>query len=147
MKRTIAIVMLVVLLVSLFAACGSKGGSGSGGSKDNGESKYIGVYRFSKMTSPDLSMTVQEYAELFEIEVEEAEKFMILELKAGGTGTVTSEDETSDLTWKVDGEKISLTAKDEDGVEDTLEGTIKDGVITLVLGDEEDGAIELTKAK
>ena len=142
MKRTIAIVMLVVLLAGLFAACGDK----SGGGKSNGESKYIGVYKFTKVTSSDMTMTVQEYADLFEIEVEEAEKFMILELKSGGKGTVTSEGEASDVTWKADGEKLSLTAKDEDGVEETLEATLKDGVITLTLGDEGE-TIELTKAK
>ena len=133
MKKAIAIVLLAVMILGLLSACGG------------GDGKYIGVYKFSKMVSSEITMTVQEYADLFEIDVKEAEKFMILELKSGGKGTITSEDETEDITWKADGEKITLTAKNEDGADESYDATIKDGVITLALGDED--YIELTKAK
>ena len=133
MKKAIAIVLLAVMILGLLAACGG------------GDGKYIGVYKFSKMVTPELTMTVQEYADMFEIDVGEAEKFMILELKSGGKGTITSEGEAGDITWKADGEKITFTAKNEDGTDESYDATIKDGVITLALGDEE--SIELTKAK
>ena len=136
MKRTIAIVILAVLLLSLFAACGK------GGGKDNGESKYIGLYKFSKMSSDDMTMTVQEYAELFEMDVEEAAKFITVELKSGGKGVFASDGDNTDITWKVDGEKLILTGTNDDGTEDSFEGTIKDGVITLNFDGE---ILELTK--
>ena len=56
---------------------------------------------------------------------------MTVELKADGKATFTTEGEANEVTWKLDGDKLSLTA---DG--DTLEGTLKDGKITLDLDGE-----------
>ena len=145
MKRTIAIVMLVVLLVGLFAGCGGKSDAKPSAAPESSpeaqatkapatpkpteppaESKYIGVYKFSKMISTEMTMTVQEYADLFEIDVEEAEKFMILELKADGKGSISSEGDVEDITWKVNGDTISLTAKNEEGADETYDCSIKD---------------------
>ena len=137
MKRTMAILLLAVLLLGLLAACGGSKNSGGSGSLATPE-PYLGVYKFSKMPG----MTAQEYADLLEISLEEAQKFMILELKSGGQGILSVDEEAQDITWKVDGEKFTLTAKDENGQDDTVEGTIKDGVITLDLEGE---FIELSK--
>ena len=137
MKKTIAILMLAVLLLGLLAACGGKSGGGSGsGSVAN--DPLLGTYKFSKMGN----MPVQEYAELLELSLEEAQKFMIIELKSGGKGTLSVEGEVQNITWKTEGETFTLTAKDENNRDDTVEGTIKDGVITLDLEGE---FIELSK--
>lgn len=137
MKKTIAILMLAVLLLGLLAACGGKSGGGNGsGSVAN--DPLLGTYKFSKMGN----MPVQEYAELLELSLEEAQKFMIIELKSGGKGTLSVEGEVQNITWKTEGEKFTLTAKDENDQDDTVEGTIKDGVITLDLEGE---FIELSK--
>lgn len=133
MKKTIAILMLAVLLLGLMAACGGKSGGGS-----VGNDPLLGTYKFSKMGN----MPVQEYAELLELSLEEAQKFMIIELKSGGKGTLSVEGEVQNITWKTEGEKFTLTAKDENNRDDTVEGTIKDGVITLDLEGE---FIELSK--
>ena len=50
-------------------------------------------------------------------------------LNEDGTGTATLNDEDSGITWKVDGEKLTLTS--DDGNEVT--GTIKDGVMDVVM--------------
>ena len=135
MKKTIAILMLAVLLLGLLAACGGKSGGGSGSVAND---PLLGTYKFSKMGN----MPVQEYAELLELSLEEAQKFMIIELKSDGKGTLSVEGEVQNITWKTEGEKFTLTAKDENDQEDTVEGTIKDGVITLDLEGE---FIELSK--
>ena len=126
MKKTIAIVMLAVLLLGLLAACGGSG-------KDSGDNKYVGTYKLSKLAD----MTVQEYADLFEMKLEDAQNFMTVELKSGGKAVFTSDDEPVEVSWKVEGEKLILSAEGE-----SIEGTIKDGVIALDFDGE---IIELAK--
>ncbi len=126
MKKTLTILLAALLLLSLLAACGG-GGSGSG------SSKYEGTYLTSRIDS----WTVQEYADLLEISLEEAQEFIKLELKSGGKAAFISDGESEDCTWKVDGEKITIEAQGE-----KLEGTIKDNVISLDLDGE---VLELTK--
>ncbi|MBR5701870.1 MAG: hypothetical protein IKX47_05330 [Oscillospiraceae bacterium] len=138
MKKTIAIIMLAVLLLGLLAACGGKSGGGSGDSGSVGNDPLLGTYKFSKM----VDMTVQEYADLVGLSLEEAQAFMIIELLSGGKGTLSVEGQVQNITWKTEGEKFTLTAKDENNQDDTVEGTIKDGVITLDL---EGDFIELSK--
>lgn len=133
MKKTMAIVMLAVLLLGLLAACGGKDGGSSAGDP------LLGTYKFSKMED----MTVQELADLlYDGDVEKAQSFMVLELKSGGKGVFSSDDDSDELSWKVEGEKLILSAKDENGEEQILEGTIKDGVVTLDLDGE---FVELAK--
>ena len=124
MKKALALALAALLLIGLLAACGGGGG---------GSSKYEGTYYMSKLAD----FTVQEYADLFEISLEEAEKAFAIELKSGGKASFIEDGEPEECTWKVDGEKLILT---EDG--ETLEGTIKDGVITFDFDGE---ILELTK--
>ena len=124
MKKTLTILLAALLLLSVLAACGG-GGSGSG--------KYEGTYLTSRIDS----WTVQEYADLLEISLEEAQEFIKLELKSGGKAAFISDGESDDCTWKVDGDKITIEAQGE-----KLEGTIKDNVLSLDLDGE---ILELTK--
>ena len=118
MKKTLTILLAALLLLSVLAACGG-GGSGSG--------KYEGTYLTSRIDS----WTVQEYADLLEISLEEAQEFIKLELKSGGKAAFISDGESDDCTWKVDGDKITIEAQGE-----KLEGTIKDNVLSLDLDGE-----------
>ena len=62
---------------------------------------------------------------------------LVLELKADGTCVFTYEEESIELKWKVEGEKIILSYEGE-----SIEGTIKDGIVTMEMGEE---TIELKK--
>ena len=128
MKKTVAIVMLAVLLLGLLAACGG------------GDGKYVGTYKLNKMES----MSLQDVADyLYDGDLEKAKNFVTLELKSGGKASFNVDGEDPvDLTWKVDGEKISLTGKNDDGTEETIQCTVKDGVITMDMDGE---VLELKK--
>lgn len=115
MKRTLSILLVAVLLLGVLTACGSKA------------DPNLGVYKLESLSG----MTVEEFAELLGEDVEATKDFMTVELKADGKATFTTEGEANEVTWKLDGDKLSLTA---DG--DTLEGTLKDGKITLDLDGE-----------
>ena len=122
MKKTLTIVLAAVLLLGLLAACGG-----------GGSSKYEGTYVLSKLSD----WTVQEYADLLEMSLEEAQDSFKLVLKSGGKADFIEDGEAESVNWKVDGEKITLSADGE-----TLEGTIKDGKIVF---DFDGDALELTK--
>ena len=128
MKKTVAIMMLAVLLLGLLAACGG------------GDGKYVGTYKLNKMES----MSLQDVADyLYDGDLEKAKNFVTLELKSGGKASFNVDGEDPvDLTWKVDGEKISLTGKNDDGTEETIQCTVKDGVITMDMDGE---VLELKK--
>ena len=123
MKKILTLALAALLLVGLLAACGGSGSS----------SKYEGTYYMTKLSD----FTVQEYAELLELSLEEAEKTFAIELKSGGKGSFIEDGEPEDITWKVDGEKLTISAQGEN-----LEGTIKDNVITF---DFDGDVLELTK--
>ena len=108
--------LAAVLLLGVLTACGSK------------TDPNVGVYKVESL----MGMTVEEFAEMLGEDVETTKDFMSIELKADGKATFTTEGEVEEVTWKLEGDKLTLTA---DG--DTLEGTLKDGKITLGLEGEE----------
>ncbi len=80
MKRfiSIAVVSLMILSALLLAACGGSNGDVAG-------SRYVGTWKATTMSIGDKSAAVEDE--------------WILELKDDGTGTFSSSDDTSKLTW------------------------------------------------
>ena len=93
---------------------------------EEGEERYLGIYRFSGISTEGLELTVEEYAELLEMDLEDARNFFVLELLPDGAAAVSSDGETVDCTWQLDGDRLLLTAEGE-----TVEGTVGDGTIRL----------------
>ena len=68
-----------------------------------------------------------------------------LELKKGGEGTMTSnftvagkeDKDSADFTWKADGDKITITAKEDKKKDKPLECTLTDKKLTCKAGKEE----------
>ena len=125
MKKFIAALCaaLVAAVISVtLAACG--GGSGS----------VAGVYKFvsiSQSLSPDedpqTSVAGDEYAG-----TKLTEDFVVLELTEDGTFVMSSSmsgSENATGTWKLDGEKLTFEAGEQDGI--SVDGTLKDGSVTI----------------
>ena len=111
MKKALSIILAVLLLAALLAACGG-----------GGSSKYEGTYVMTKISD----WTVEEYADLLDMTVEEAQASMQIILKSGGKAVFNFDEEPEEVNWKVDGEKITLSADGE-----SITGTLKDNVLTL----------------
>lgn len=120
MKKLLSLLLALLLVCSLFAGCGEK----SVGPTDAADPN-LGTYRLSVFDGTP----VAEYAELMDLSYEEARNSFTVTLKEGGKANLFSDGESTDLTWKLDGEKFSIGEGDE-----FFEGTLKDGVITLDLG-------------
>ena len=134
MKRIVSLTLVVLMIAALFVGCGSNGPEGTWKVKTiDGEkySEYVDamVSLFTAFAGDELKMSESEIKSLFE-------KAGSFTLKADGTAESIDLDEetmtetTKTGTWKLDGEKITITI---DG--SAIEGTLKDGKITV----EEDG--------
>ena len=115
--------------------------------------EYLGTYKIYKVQGQSVDDLYEQLVELYkelndgELDPEEEEELkafrdelqnmIILELKADGICVFTYEEESVELTWKVEGETITLAANGEE-----MTGTIKDGVIALDVSGE---TIELKK--
>ena len=130
MKRIVSLVLAVLMLAALFAGCSSG---------------PEGVYKIKTFDGQDAKEFFESLAQLAkafggdEINVDELMDAMKLELKADGVAVTSKEDEaeegkyvTIEGTWKLDGDKITITFEDE-----SMEGTYKDGEIAV--SEEEDG--------
>lgn len=106
MKKRAALFFALAMILSL-AACGG----GTVEQNDPNQGKYIGqqVYVFDWEPID---------------EIYEGESY--IELNAGGKGTICLDDSSTGMTWKLDGENITLTAEDQD-----CTGTLKDGLLTI----------------
>ena len=123
MKRIITTLLMIATLMILCVGCGK-------GSKD-----VSGTYKITSIGGKSVADLQKQYDDAG-MDVKIADMFK-MELKSDGTFTMEYSGETQSGTYKVDGEKISMTI---DG--DTEEGTIKDGKITLGSGDD---AMEFSK--
>ena len=106
MKKIIAILLTIVMLLSL-AACG-------GGEPDPNAGKYQGI------SAKALGMTM-DMSEVYPGET-------WVELKSGGKGTVMLDGDEFPMKWTLDGEAITITI---DGVDSV--GSLANGVLTVDL--------------
>lgn len=118
MKKSLIIFSVVALLIAglfILTGCGeSQDLSAAAGTYEGQYGKYVG--------DPDTAKV-------------EDEEFS-LELKADGTGTHNRDDSSFKVTWKLDGEKFSMS---ETFIGDPIEytGTLKDGKLDIFNGDPE----------
>ena len=117
MKRTLSILLAAVMLLCLLSACGSKAADPN-----------LGVYKLESI----MGLSLEEFAEMLGEDVESVKDYMTVELKENGKASFSTEGDVEEVDWKLEGDKLILTA---DG--DSLEGTLKDGKITLDFDDEE----------
>ena len=98
MKKNLAILMVILLLCSVFAACGSDGGS----TQIPADSPYIGTWEAARATVKDEETSAEDVlGDMF-----------LFTLKADGTADVTSEDGTSSGTWKITGDGVAIRMQD-----------------------------------
>lgn len=107
MKRILAILLTLTMLLSL-AACGGSA------EEDPNAGKYLGT------TAKAMGMTM-EMSEVYPGET-------WVELKSGGKGTIMLDGDDFPMKWALEGEAITITI---DGVDSV--GTLADGVITMDL--------------
>jgi hypothetical protein len=127
MQRTLATIVLLLLALS---ACGG------------GNSHAVGVYRLDGAAFADAMMggagaNQPEMKAIRDTMVKGIEGS--IELKADGTATMRmkmsmmgadrSDDSTG--TWKLNGNAVSITAKEKDGKEETRTATLADGALTF----------------
>ena len=115
MKKVLAMILAALLAVSMLTACG-------GGGKDD---PNVGVYNLDTMAG----MTMDELEELLG---EDMSEMLIIELKAGGKGSMTVEGEEGNIKWEMDGDNITISDSS-----DELKGTLVDGTLTLDFDGEE----------
>ncbi|MFK7741427.1 MAG: lipocalin family protein [Planctomycetota bacterium] len=129
MKKTLA-TLFCLLSMTLMTSCGADAAASA-----------AGVYELD--TSAVKKAMEAELANASEAEKAMAPTMMkmfdsmkmSMELKADGTAEMKSSgpmgDQTDTGTWKIDGNKISMTAKGSDGKDETKTGTLEGGVITV----------------
>ena len=117
MKRIITTILMIATLMILCVGCG-KGKDVSGTNK---------LKSLAGMSVADLQKQYDDMG--IDIKVED---MMVIELKSDDTFTMKSDSDSQSGTYKLDGEKISLTING-----DTEEGTLKSGTLTIGSGNEE----------
>lgn len=117
MKKTVT-VLLAVLLVFAMAACTSNGGSGAAGDSNTA----AGTYKMKSMSMAGVQVDMETLATAVGLSIDDLK----IELKDGGDFTMTmlsaEESVTVNGTWTLDGTKLSMTAEG-DTMEATLDGT------------------------
>ena len=107
MKKILTVLMAAAMLLA-FSACGGS----SGDKADPNLGEYMGH-----------QVKILDWQPLSEV-LDEGETSV--ELKSGGKGVMYLDGKSMDLTWKVDGDKLTLTSEKVDST-----GTVQDGVIKL----------------
>ena len=136
MKRfwTLIVSMFLMMALCLTGCGGSKADSAQKADSGAGALKEIpdpnlGLYRVEGM----MGMTAEELAPILGGgDIEAFRNSFSMELKEGGKGTFTAEDEPAEVFWSMDGDTITIAEKENPGENDeVLKGTVIDGVMTL----------------
>lgn len=112
MKKIIALIMTLLMGISLCACGGSNTQEAT--TEAAAKTDFTGVYT---AYAAEVEGQCVKTAGILE---------SILTLKEDGKATLTFNEESRDLTYKIDGEKISF-----DGDEEVIEGTIKEGIVKV----------------
>lgn len=105
------------------------------GVADDFDAPVTGTYHLYSI----MGITMTEYAEMTETELEEAQNLIVVELDPDGAATWTNEGEVIDLNWTLDGTELTLYSPEED---ETIVGTLENGTMTFEM---EDMEVVLTK--
>ena len=123
MKRILSVTLVVLMAVALFVGCASK------------PAATDGVYKIKTVNGKEMTAYLTEEldgaavdveAKLKLFGIEKLEDYMTFALNEDGTLTVSVMGEESVGTWKLDGEKLTLTLDGE-----TMEGTYQNDEITV----------------
>ena len=129
MKRIVSITLVVLMIAAMFVGCGSSSPEGLYKIKTvNGKSMMDSL----KEEAGDEMTEEQIKALLSFLGIDNIEEAITFELKADGTLSVKMMGEESTGTWKVEGDKITMTI---DG--DSVTGTYASGKITVKMDDQE----------
>lgn len=112
-KRYVVLVMMLVMAMFVLGGCGKK--------KD----EVAGAYKFYAMEEEGGYVSIDLFKESGGEEMADFFEGFVLVLKEDGTGTLTMDEELP-MTWKRDGDHLTLT---NDGVDGNA--TYKSGVIEL----------------
>ena len=110
MKKTLAVVVALVMALMLVACGASQATKDAAGTYKCQQSKFVGDTEW---------VTDEEFT---------------LELKEDGTGTRTTDGTSYELTWKLDGETFTMTETFL-GLTNDYTGTLKDGKLDIFNGD------------
>ena len=110
MKRTLAVILALVMALTLVACGASEAQKNAAGTYNYEKGKFVGDADYN--TDDDFTVT----------------------LKEDGTGFRTTAGTDYDLTWSLDGETFSMTETFL-GLTNEYTGTLKDGVLDIFNGD------------
>lgn len=108
MKRKVCSILMVLGIMAIFTACGGNGGESK---NDPNLGKYIGD-----------QIEILDWEPIDEV-YDAGENY--IELQSGGKGIFCLDGDSTKITWKLDGENLTMTAEGMD-----CTGTLVDGVIT-----------------
>ena len=143
MKTTKPILACILVFMLVFALCGcgdSNSAPADGKTEASAEAKtaetQAAATEAPATEAPDYTGTYTSFAYSAEqldlgdylISSEAMEGSMSFTLKEGGSGTAALNDDENEISWKTDGEKLTITSS---VTGQDMNGTIKDGVIDI----------------
>ena len=112
MKRFVSIALVLIVVATLFAACGKKAPEGKYVVKTvNGKTleEYLKDSFKEELGGEDVE--IKDILEL--LDIDSLEDFMYFEFKSDGTVKFVSPDGEDSAKWEMDGDKIKITADGE----------------------------------
>lgn len=150
MKRIVSLTLVVIMVAALFVGCGASKPEGTYKVKTiNDKEPMTAIKDMIKdelgdaATDEKIEEYVGSYLQLFGVTAETISDFMVMTFENDNV-TMKSPDGETKGTWKLDGEKLSITYTDEDNETKTDEYTFKGGEIS---GGDDGFSLVLAKAK
>ena len=148
MKKTTIALFLSALVLPFLSGCGeAKAGSQVPGSYEFDNAAIVKAIEAKEKDAP------AEMKPMIGILKDTMGKVkMTLTLTADGKGEQVAtgpdgKEQKSECTWKLEGDKFSMTGKGPQGAEQTMSGTCSNGVIKVMAGDKPEDQLELVFRK